>query len=89
VMPLSMVRPGLTARIVEKRGGRNLSERLAYMGSYPAVEIEVIKKKFGPLILNRGGARLGLAYGTAHRILASPIPEPKLRKYFFVQKHAI
>lgn len=73
-MPLSMVRPGERVRISEIRGGRGLVGRLANMGFYPGVEIEVISNRPGLLILNRGGVRLGIGYGMAHRILVSPIP---------------
>jgi len=70
-MPLSMVRSGERVRIVEIRGGRGLIARLADMGFYPGVEIEVISNRPGPLILNRGGIRLGIGYGMAHRIFVS------------------
>jgi ferrous iron transport protein A len=72
-MPLSMVRPGDRVTIVEIRGGRGLIGKLANMGFYPGVEIEVLSNRPGPLILSRGGVRLGLGYGMAHRILVSPI----------------
>lgn len=72
-MPLSMVRPGDRVTIVEIRGGRGLIGRLANMGFYPGIEIEVLSNRPGPLILKKGGARLGLGYGMAHRILVSPI----------------
>jgi ferrous iron transport protein A len=73
VMPLSMVNPGQRVRIEEIRGGRGLTGKLANMGFYPGVEIEVISKRPGPLIVSRGGVRLGLGYGMAHRILVSPV----------------
>jgi Fe2+ transport system protein FeoA len=73
-MPLNMVRPGQRVTVREIRGGRGLVGKLAHMGLYPGVEIEVISNRPGPLILNRGGVRLGLGYGMAHRILVSPIP---------------
>ncbi len=44
------------------------------MGFYPGVEIEVVANRPGPLIVGRGGVRLGLGYGMAQRILVSPIP---------------
>lgn len=74
MMPLSMVRSGERVKIVEIRGGRGLIGRLADMGFYPGAEIEVISNRPGPLILNRGGVRLGIGYGMAHRILVSLIP---------------
>jgi ferrous iron transport protein A len=72
-MPLSMVRPGERVKIVEVRAGRGLIGRLADMGFYPGVEIEVISNRPGPLVLSRGGARLGIGHGMAHKILVSPI----------------
>lgn len=68
-MPLSMVRPGQRVTIREIKGGRGLIGRLANMGIYPGVEIEVVSNFPGPLILNRAGVRLGLGHGMAHRIL--------------------
>ncbi len=73
-MPLSMVRPGERVRIIEIKGGRGIVGKLASMGFYPGVEIVVVSNSPGPLILNRGGIRMGLGYGMAHRILVSPIP---------------
>jgi len=72
-MPLSMVRPGERVRIREIKGGRGIAGKLADMGLYPGVEIVVISNRPGPLILNRGGVRMGLGYGMAHRIFVSPI----------------
>lgn len=72
-MPLSMVRPGERVKIAEIRGGRGLIGRLADMGLYLGVVIEVISNRPGPLILNTGGVRLGIGYGMAHRILVTPI----------------
>jgi ferrous iron transport protein A len=72
-MPLSMVRPGERVRIREIRGGRGIVGRLASMGLYSGVEIVVVSNSPGPLILNRGGVRMGLGYGIAHRILVSPV----------------
>lgn len=73
MMPLSMVRPGQRVRIREIRGGRGLVGKLANMGLYPGVEIVLVSNRPGPLIMNRGGVRLGIGHGMAHRILVSPI----------------
>ncbi len=73
-MPLSMVRPGQRVRIAEIRGGRGLIGKFTHMGFYPGVEIEVISNRPGPLIVSRGGVKLGLGYGMANRILVSLIP---------------
>jgi ferrous iron transport protein A len=73
-MPLSMVRPGQRVRIAKIRGRRGLIGKLTNMGFYPGVEIEVISNRPGPLIVSRGGMKLGLGYGMANRILVSLIP---------------
>jgi Fe2+ transport system protein FeoA len=73
-MQLSMVRPRQRVKIAEIIGGRGLIEKLNNMGFYPGVEIQVISNRPGPLIVSRGGVKLGLGYGMAHRILVSPIP---------------
>jgi ferrous iron transport protein A len=73
MMPLSMVRPGERVRIIEIRGGRGLTRKLADMGFYPGVQVEVVSNRPGPLILNRDGVRVGVGYGMAHRVLVSPI----------------
>jgi ferrous iron transport protein A len=73
VRPLSMARSGERVRISEIRGGRGIVGKLANMGLYPGVEIVVVSNSPGPLILNRGGVRMGLGYGMAHRILVSTV----------------
>ena len=73
-MTLSMMRPGQRVRITEIRGGRGLIGKLAHMGFYPGTEIEVISNRPGPLIVSRGGVKLGLGYRMADRILVAPFP---------------
>jgi Fe2+ transport system protein FeoA len=72
-MPLSMARPGERVRIREIKGGRGIVGKLADMGLYPGIEIVVVSNRSGPLILKRGGVRMGLGYGMAQRIIVSPI----------------
>ncbi len=67
--PLSMVNPGEKVELAEIRAGRGLSTRLADMGFYPGVVIEVISNfGRGPLIVAKQGIRLGLGFGMAHKI---------------------
>lgn len=70
VMPLAMVRPGLTVQIVSVRGGRRLQRRLADMGLGPGVLVSVLNSQMpGPVILNLRGSRLALGHGMTMRIL--------------------
>ena len=73
MIPLSMVNPGQKVQIVQIRGGRGLISRLANMGFYPGVIIEVVSNRNGPLIIARDKIRLGLGYGMAHRIFVRPL----------------
>ena len=67
--PLSMIKPGEKVEIAEIRAGRGLSVRLANMGFYPGVIIDVISNlKQGPLIIAKEGTRLGLGFGMASKI---------------------
>ncbi|MCD6257959.1 ferrous iron transport protein A [Candidatus Aerophobetes bacterium] len=73
MIPLSMVNPGQKVQIVQIRGGRGLVSKLANMGFYPGVIVEVISNRNGPLIVAREGIRLGLGFGMAHKILVRPL----------------
>ncbi|MCD6317863.1 ferrous iron transport protein A [Candidatus Aerophobetes bacterium] len=73
MIPLSMVNPGQKVQIVQIRGGRGFVSKLANMGFYPGVIIEVVSNRNGPLIIARDEIRLGLGYGMAHRIFVRPL----------------
>jgi Fe2+ transport system protein FeoA len=66
--PLSAVSPGQRVEITEIRGGRGLVSKLASMGFYPGVIVEVVSSRSGPLIVAKDGVRLGLGFGMARRI---------------------
>lgn len=65
--------------IAEIRAGRGLSARLADMGFYSGVVIEVVSNfGRGPLIIAKEGVRVGLGFGMAHRIWVRTVsPEGK------------
>jgi Fe2+ transport system protein FeoA len=60
--------PGQKVEITEIRGGRGMVSKLANMGFYPGVIVEVISSRGGPLIVAKDGVRLGLGFGMARRI---------------------
>ena len=72
-IPLSMVHPGERAEVVQIRGGRGLSARLASMGFYPGATLEVISNRKGPLIVAREGMRVALGFGMAHKVMVRPL----------------
>jgi ferrous iron transport protein A len=69
-IPLSLVSSGMTAKILEVRGGRKLKNRLLHLGLNIGSEIHVIKNDVsGPLILAvKEDSRLALGRGMAHQI---------------------
>ena len=74
MLPLSLVRPGERVRILGIVGGKGIVGKLANMGFYPGVIIEVISNgRPGPVIVAREGIRLGIGLGMAHKIFVQPL----------------
>lgn len=73
-MPLSMVNPGESVRLVRIRGGHHVRRRLAEMGLTPGTVLRVVQgEAFGPLIVAfKDDARLALGRGMAHKIEVEP-----------------
>jgi len=69
-LPLTMVGIGRRVRVVGIEGGRRLQTRLAEMGLFPGVEIDVINNTFhGPFIVGVKGSRVILGRGMALKIM--------------------
>ena len=70
MMPLSMVTPGESVRLVSIRGGRRIRQRLADLGLTPGTTLRVVQANaWGPLIVAfKDDARLALGRGMAHKI---------------------
>jgi ferrous iron transport protein A len=67
--PLSKTLTGEKVEIIEIRGGRGLVTKLLNMGFYPGVIVEVVSNcGYGPLIVAKGGIRLGLGFGMAQKV---------------------
>ncbi len=76
VLPLSMVAPGETARLVELRGGKHVRKRLADMGLTVGMSIRVLQGgHHGPVIVAvKNDTRLALGRGLAHHIIVTRNP---------------
>lgn len=57
--------------------GTSAKRRLMTLGIFPGDEIEVIKPSPGPVIIEKGGTRIGIGYGMASRIMVEKISEVK------------
>ncbi|MBN1964295.1 MAG: ferrous iron transport protein A [Anaerolineae bacterium] len=69
-LPLSMVRPGESAELVEVGAGLQFRKRLADLGLGPGMVVRVVQNNVpGPLILAiKDDTRLAIGRGMAHRI---------------------
>ncbi len=69
-MPLTIVQPGRTVRLVSVDAGHSLQGQLTAMGLVPGVEIEVLRNSFkGPFIIAVKGSRIMLGRGMAQKIV--------------------
>jgi Fe2+ transport system protein FeoA len=72
VMPLSMVRPGGTAVLVDIQAGRGLVRHLSAMGLVPGTHVQILSDNLrGPLMVRVRGTKMALARGMAHKILVT------------------
>ena len=68
-LPLSLVSPGQTVRLVKIAAGRQLTHRLTELGLTPGVELTLLQSNGGPLLLAVRDTRLALGAGMAHKIM--------------------
>lgn len=75
MMPLAMVTPGETVKLVAIHGGQRIRQRLADLGLTPGTTLQVVQANaWGPLIVAfKGDARLALGRGMAHKIEVEPL----------------
>jgi len=75
MMPLSMVPPGVEAKLIVIYGGRRARKRLADLGLTPGTILRVVQTgSWGPLIVAfKDDARLALGRGIAHKIMVEPL----------------
>ena len=68
-VPLAQVASGKTVRLVCLDAGRHLASRLATLGMFPGVEVEIVRNSsHGPVIISLAGARFMLGRGEARKI---------------------
>jgi Fe2+ transport system protein FeoA len=72
-LPLTMISPGQTVKLVQISTGRKLKHRLTELGLTPGVELQVMQDQGGPLLLSVYNSRLALGRGMAHKIMVVPI----------------
>ena len=70
MIPLSSVPSGKSIIVLSFQCGRRLAWRLFEMGILPGARYKVVSNlRWGPVILEKDGMRLGLGHGMAEKIL--------------------
>ncbi len=73
-IPLSIAKAGKKFKICRILGGRNVLSRLASLGLYPGVEIELICGSCNaPCIVRVNNSKLSLGEGVAQKILVKEV----------------
>ncbi|MBI9043209.1 MAG: ferrous iron transport protein A [Anaerolineaceae bacterium] len=73
MIPLTMVSPNENMLIINIRGGNRSRKRLADLGLYQGISIQVLNSQMqGPLIVLVKNSRLVLGRGMAQKIMVEP-----------------
>jgi ferrous iron transport protein A len=72
LVPLVMVKPGETVRVVSITGGQGFSRKLSDMGLLSGASIKMVNNGgHGQVIIELGGAEVALGQGVARKIMVS------------------
>ncbi len=71
--PLVLLPVGGHARIVEIRGGRQLSRRLLALGLRVGVELDLLHRRGRGVVVGRSGIRVALGAGVAEKVYVLPL----------------
>ncbi|HOV87661.1 MAG TPA: FeoA family protein [Syntrophobacteraceae bacterium] len=72
--PLSRAQAGRRLKVAGIAGGRHVCARMAAMGIYPGVEMELLCAGCGsPCLVRVHGGTLSLGAGVSHKILVTPV----------------
>lgn len=74
LIPLAGLSLGTPARIVEIRGGRQLSRRLLALGLRVGSEVLVLHHRGGGLVVSLGDTRVALGGGIVDKLWVEPLP---------------
>jgi ferrous iron transport protein A len=76
-LPLDQASPGCRLRVQKVDGGRHLCGRMAAMGIYPGVELELLCAGCNcPCLVRINGGTLSLGKGVSEKILVTPSLSP-------------
>jgi len=73
VIPLSELAVGQRMRLVRVDGGQHLKRRLLALGLSVGGEAELVQRRGGGVVLARGGNRVALGEGVAHKLYAEVV----------------
>lgn len=70
ILPLSLTPIGRRARLVSVSGGHRMTRRLLALGLALGVEVEVLQRRGGGIVVARGGNRVAIGEGVADKLMA-------------------
>ena len=73
VLPLAVFPVGKRMRLVRVDGGRLLKRRLLALGLCVGGEAEMVQRRPGGIVIARGGNRVALGEGLAHKLFAEAL----------------
>lgn len=77
IVPLDQARPGCRLKVQKVAGGRHLCGRMAAMGIYPGVELELLCAGCdSPCLVRLKGGTLSLGKGVSEMILVTASSSP-------------
>ena len=68
VRPLNELAIGQRMRLIRVAGGHRLKRRLLALGLSVGGEVEIVQRRDGGVVLARGGNRVALGSGVAHKL---------------------
>lgn len=71
--PLSRAVMGKAVRLVSIDAGKKLTHRLTELGLTPGVELLLVHKSGGPLLLSVRDSRVAIGRGMAHKLMVADV----------------
>jgi len=72
-LTLAEAQEGKTYKVVSFLGGKGLRCRLEGLGIYPGQTVKVLQNKWGPVLVEIMGRKIGIGRGQAQKILLEEI----------------
>jgi len=76
-LTLSTAKEGENYKVTSFLGGKSLRCRLEGLGIYPGQTLKVLQNRWGPVLVEVMGRKIGIGRGLAEKILLKPMTLPR------------